>query len=232
MKNEFTVIGFDADDTLWINQPNYDEAEKNYYRFLSDYCPPQKISEKLYKIELQNLELYGYGAKSFTLSLIETALRISKNKVPQNIIEKIIKLGKELINRPVILLEGVQGVLENLFENGQKLIIATKGDLLDQKRKLKNSNIGKYFHHIEIMSNKNESDYQNLLSHLDIKPMDFLMIGNSLKSDILPVLKISGYGIHIPYHTTWQHEQSLKSVTHDNFIEITHISELTNIFKT
>ena len=230
MKNNFLIIGFDADDTLWVNEPYYREIEKQFCDILSEYGTEKYISDELYKIEVKNLDLYGYGAKAFTLSLIETALMISNNDISQSIISEIIKLGKSLINKPVVLLDGVQEVLERLYKKGKKLIIATKGDLLDQERKLKKSNLDQYFHHIEIMSNKKEADYLKLLTHLDIEPEDFLMIGNSLKSDIKPVLNIGGYGIHVPYHTTWQHEETSKLDKQNNFLEIEHVNELIRIF--
>ena len=230
MKNNFIIIGFDADDTLWVNEPYYREFEKQFCTILSDFGTEKYISDELYKIEVKNLDLYGFGAKAFTLSLIETALMISNNDISQSTISEIIKLGKSLINKPVVLLDGVNDVLESLHKRGKKLIIATKGDLLDQERKLKKSNLDQYFHHIEIMSDKKEADYLKLLTHLDIEPEDFLMIGNSLKSDIKPVLNIGGYGIHIPYHTTWQHEQTSKLEENNNLIEIEHIDELKRIF--
>ena len=179
MKNKFDIIGFDADDTLWINQPNYDEIENEYCSLLSNYLPAEEVSEKLYKTEMQNLSFYGYGAKSFTLSMIETAIRITNKEVTQTTINEIINLGKKLINKSVTLLNGVKNVLEFFSKTGIKIILVTKGDLIDQERKLHNSNLEKYFHHIEIMSDKKESDYLKLLSHLDVESEQFLMIGNS-----------------------------------------------------
>ncbi len=201
------VIGFDADDTLWVNEPNYQEVERKYCSLLSDYFDAENISEELLKTEKHNIELYGFGAKGFMLSLIETALRISNNKVSNEIICEIIKLGKELIDMPVELINGVEEVLIYLSKK-YKLIVATKGDLLDQERKLRKSGIEKYFHHVEIMSDKKEENYVNLFKHLEIVPEEFVMIGNSFKSDILPVVNLGGYGIYIPYHVTWQHEKA------------------------
>jgi len=231
MKTEFDLIGFDADDTLWINQPNYDDAENEYCELLSNYIPTEDVSKELYNIEMKNLSLYGYGAKSFMLSMIETAIRITHNEVTQTIINEIIILGKKLINRPVSLLNGVKEVLEFFNETGIIIILVTKGDLIDQERKLHNSNLGKYFHHIEIMSDKKESDYLKLLSHLAVESERFLMIGNSLKSDIIPVLNIGGFGIHIPYHTNWQHDNVDKVEKHANLIEVENITEIIKLFK-
>ena len=230
MKNKFDIIGFDADDTLWINQPNYDEIENEYCSLLSNYLPTDKVSEELYKTEMQNLSVYGYGAKSFTLSMIETAIIITNNEVTQHIINEIINLGKKLINKPVTLLNGVKDVLEYFKKTGIRIILITKGDLIDQERKLKKSKIEDYFHHIEIMSDKRESDYLKLLSHLEIESERFLMIGNSMKSDIIPVLNIGGFGIHVPYLTTWQHEDISKIDKHPNLIEVEYISEIIKLF--
>ena len=231
LKNDFRIIGFDADDTLWINEPYYQETEKQFCELLSGYCAADTISQELFETEIRNLHLYGFGAKGFMLSMMETALRISHNQVSLSTIDKIIQLGKDLLNKPVVLLDGVEEVLDELHKRGIELIVATKGDLLDQERKLAKSNIAKYFHHVEIMSDKKESDYLKLLSHLDTKPENFLMIGNSLKSDIIPVLNIGGYGIHIPYHTTWQHEKNAKVENQEKFREIEHISKLMKIFE-
>lgn len=230
MKTDFDIIGFDADDTLWLNQPNYDAIEDEYCKLLSRYFPIEEVSKELYKTEMQNISIYGYGAKSFTLSMIETALRITNMEVSQTIINEIIKLGKKLVNKPVTLLNGVKEVLEFFIKARMKIILVTKGDLIDQERKLKKSKIEDYFHHIEIMSDKKESDYLKLLSHLDILPERFLMIGNSLKSDIIPVLNIGGFGIHVPYHTTWHHEDVDKFDKHPNLIEVENISEIIKLF--
>jgi putative hydrolase of the HAD superfamily len=224
---EIQIIGFDADDTLWMNEPYYQETEKKFCSLLSEYFGSEKITEELLKTEMQNIELYGFGAKGFMLSMIETANRISNHKVSSIIIDEIIKLGKELLEKPVELLDDVENVLQKL--NGRyKLIVATKGDLLDQERKLKKSGIAKYFHHVEIMSDKKEENYKSLLKHLEILPEKFLMVGNSFKSDILPVVNLGGYGVYIPYHVTWQHEKidNTDGVINGNVKQINQISEL------
>jgi putative hydrolase of the HAD superfamily len=219
------VIAFDADDTLWINEPYFYETERHFCRLLEDYLPHHTVSRELLQVEIQNLSLYGYGIKSFMLSMIETALKVSNGTITTGAIERIIELGKELLAKPIELIEGVEEVLIQL-KNKYRLVVATKGDLLDQERKLKNSGIEHYFHHIEIMSDKQEKDYQKLIKHLDIKPHEFLMIGNSLKSDVLPVLAIGGKGYHVPYHTTWAHEQVDHTIEHPNFKQLESINEL------
>lgn len=225
MKN-IKVIAFDGDDTLWVNEPYYQETEIQFCNLLTAYLPGEEIRKVLFQTEMENLPLYGYGAKGFTLSMMETALKISENRLEPAVLQEIIRLGKALLNKPIELLDGVQSVLASL-QNRYKLVLATKGDLLDQERKLLKSGLNPFFHHIEIMSNKKEDDYEKLLHHLDIQPEEFLMVGNSLPSDIIPVVKLGGFGIHVPYHTTWQHEE----VTRHNldtkyYREIEKLSEI------
>ncbi|MDX5338803.1 MAG: HAD family hydrolase [Cyclobacteriaceae bacterium] len=218
------VIAFDADDTLWVNEPFFREAEEKFASLLEDFMPQHAIMKELYRTEIDNLKLYGYGIKGFMLSMIETALRISDHKVPINLIDKVIRIGQEMLEKPVELLPGVEDVLKAL--NGDyRIVMATKGDLVDQERKLKKSGLEKYFHHIEIMSEKRVEDYEKLIRHLDVHPSEFLMLGNSLKSDILPVLELGGHGIHIPFHITWVHEQVDHVVEHERFFEVGNIGQ-------
>lgn len=219
------VIAFDADDTLWVNEPYFQETEHKFCALLEDYLPHHSVGKELFKIEMENLALYGYGIKGFMLSMIEAALRISNNTVPVATIDKILDYGKELLSRPIELLNGVEDVLSTL-KGRYRLVVATKGDLLDQERKLKKSGIEHYFHHIEIMSDKQEKDYTKLIRHLDIQPSEFMMIGNSLKSDVLPVLAIGGHAVHVPYHTTWAHEVVEHTIEHANFRQIEHIKSI------
>lgn len=220
------IIGFDADDTLWINEPFYRETEEKFCELLTDFAPPEKINRVLYSVEMDNMELYGYGTKAFMLSLIETAVRISEGKVPVRIISRIIELGKEQIALKNTMLPGVTEVLE-LLSKKYRLIVATKGDLLDQERKLRSSGLSGYFHHIEIMTGKKEENYMKLLHHLDINASEFLMIGNSIPSDILPVTRLGGYAIHVPFHITWEHEKATEHEAPDGrFLSVGSISEV------
>lgn len=229
MINQIKVIGFDADDTLWENEPYYRETEAKFCELLKEYLPKDKINQELFDTEIKNLELYGYGIKAFTLSLVETAIRVSDAKVPASTIKTIIELGKEQLNKPNHLLDGVSDVLEALKGN-YKLIVATKGDLLDQEKKLKKSNLLKYFHHIEIMSDKQMDNYKDLIKHLDIEPHELLMVGNSLKSDIVPILELGGYGVYIPFHVTWQHEyHDEEEIKNDRYYKISSIKELPSL---
>ena len=219
------VIAFDADDTLWINEPYFQETEKKFCALLEDYLPQHTLAKELFKTEIQNLPLYGYGVKGFMLSMIETGMRISDNTLNIEVLSKAIQYGKELLEKPIEMLDGVEDALKALKGN-YRLVVATKGDLLDQERKLKKSGLEHYFHHIEIMSDKQEADYLKLIKHLDIQPSEFLMLGNSLKSDVLPVLAIGGHGVHVPYHTTWAHENVEHNVEHPNFRSVQNISEI------
>lgn len=200
------VIGFDADDTLWVNETYFREAEEGFTALLENYETKNKIDQELFKTEINNLELYGYGIKSFVLSMIESALDLSNHQVSQTTLSKILDLGKEMIARPVELLDDVEEVLKKLSGN-YRLIVLTKGDLLDQERKLERSGLSEYFHHVEVLSDKKEHNYKNLLDHLGVDVNEFLMIGNSLKSDVLPIMNIGAQAVHVPFHTTWAHEE-------------------------
>lgn len=219
------IIAFDADDTLWVNEPYFQATEDKYCALLEDFLPHHTVSQELFKTEMQNLELYGYGVKAFILSMIETISRVTDNKASIELVYKTIQLGKGILEHPLELLEGVENLLNELYGR-YRLVMATKGDLLDQERKLVKSGLEKYFHHIEIMSDKRKVDYQKLIKHLDCKPEDFLMVGNSIKSDILPVLELGANAIHVPYHTTWAYEQVSQKIELPNFIQVNKISDI------
>lgn len=227
IKKQIKVIAFDADDTLWVNETYFREAENAFATLLSNYETENKIHQELYKKEIENLPIYGYGIKGFVISMIECALELSNNTINQKTISKIINIGKEMLQKPVIILDGVIDVLNSL-KRDYKLIVATKGDLLDQERKLEKSGLIKYFHHVEVMSEKKENDYTKLINHLDIQASEFLMIGNSLKSDVLPLLNIGASAIHIPFHTTWEHEEVTQDTTNLNYKSYTKITDILN----
>lgn len=202
---DISVIGFDADDTLWVNETYFRETEERFAELLEGYETKNKIDQELFKMEMKNLELYGYGIKGFVLSMIESALDLSNNYISQQTIQEILNLGKKMIDHPVELLDGVEEVLKAL-QPRYRLIVLTKGDLLDQERKLEKSGLSEYFHHVEVLSDKKEDNYKNLLDHLEIPISSFLMVGNSLKSDIIPILNLGAKAVHVPFHTTWAHE--------------------------
>jgi len=219
------VIAFDADDTLWVNETYFREAEQKFAKLLSKYETLNKIDQELFKVEMHNLPLYGYGIKGFILSMVESALKLSNYKLSPKIIKEIIAIGKEMIDKPVELLDDVEQVLETLKPK-YKIILATKGDLLDQERKLEKSGLTKYFHHIEVLSEKKEDNYKVLLSHLGISASEFLMVGNSLKSDVLPLLEIGAKAIHVPFHTTWAHEVVTNQGNNNDFKTVKKLNEI------
>ena len=224
------TIAFDADDTLWVNEPYFQDAEAQFCEIMEDYLSQHHVSQELFKTEMSNLALYGFGVKSFMLSMVETAISISDGNINIKAIDKIIALGKELLEKPIELIDGVKAVLKSLCGK-YHLMIATKGDLLDQERKLEKSKLSGYFNHIEIMSDKKESDYLKLIHQLDAEPDSFMMIGNSIKSDIMPVLNIGGYAVHVPYHTTWVHEHIEHDIFHDHLSSFENIREVLSLFK-
>lgn len=228
MNSDFKVIAFDADDTLFINEPYFDEAEEKFCALMSDYLSKQGLSQALFRTQIDNLPLYGYGIKGYVLSMIQTAYAVSNHTVSVKVIDKIIAIGKDLLEKPVVLLEGIEETLQKLHGK-YRLVVATKGDLKDQHRKLHLSGLGSYFHHIEVMSEKEEIDYEKLLKRLDIDAQAFLMIGNSLKSDILPVLNVGGTAIHIPFHTTWAHERIDHEIIHPKFYTIKKMNEIVEL---
>jgi putative hydrolase of the HAD superfamily len=224
------VIGFDADDTLWVNETYFRETEEEFANLLEKYETKNKIDQELFRKEMENLELYGYGIKGFMLSMIESALELSNNRVSQATIQDILNLGKKMIAHPVELLDGVKEVLQQL-NNKYRLIVLTKGDLLDQERKLEKSSLSKYFHHVEVLSDKKEENYKNLLEHLEINIDEFLMIGNSLKSDVLPIINIGAHAVHVPFHTTWQHEVVSIEEEDYNYLKINSLKDVLKYLK-
>ncbi|MBN8824022.1 MULTISPECIES: HAD family hydrolase [unclassified Spirosoma] len=200
------LIAFDADDTLWVNEPNYVDVKQKLCDLLAHHIDEETLSSRFYETQMRNMNLFGYGAKSFILSMIETAIQLTDGAITGSEIQQIIDTGRQLINYPIDVLDGIPEVLETLSKNFD-LMLLTKGDLFDQESKIARSGLGHYFRHMEIVSEKNEQAYQRVLQKYNVKPADFIMIGNSLKSDILPVVHIGGHAIHIPYSITWIHER-------------------------
>lgn len=203
--NGLTTIAFDADDTLWRNEDIFIHAQDEFIRLLSPYHDDNYIRSHLNEVQIKNLEHFGYGIKGFTLSMIETAIELTQGRVTGNEIHEIIQLAKCMLASPVDLLPNVSQVLEDL-QGKYRLMVITKGDLLDQESKLARSGIADVFDAIEVVSDKTSDVYQQILQRHKIAAEEFLMVGNSLKSDILPVLDVGGQALHIPYHSTWDHE--------------------------
>lgn len=223
------TIAFDADDTLWDNEIFFRQSEREFCKLINEFAPEltdKQIMPILFDTEVSNLSIYGFGVKSFVLSAIETAGKLLKNDVPYSIIKRITEIGREQLMQPITLLTDVEATLTELQSEGKyRLILATKGDLLDQESKIKRSGLAKYFNHIVIMSDKQDDDYRKMLKDLNCKAEKTIMIGNSFKSDILPLVKLGGYGIYIPYHTTWAHEV-IDTIKHPRIVEIKRIGEL------
>jgi putative hydrolase of the HAD superfamily len=228
MLKDIKILAFDADDTLWNNETFFREAEKEFFFIMKDYIDADALRDRLYQIEVGNLDIYGYGIKSFILSMIETASEVTNKQLPGNITQNILDIAKQMLHKPVELLVGVEETLDALAGK-YKMIVATKGDLLDQQRKLKKSKLAKYFDHVEIMTDKQILDYKNLLHIIQTDPTHFFMTGNSIKSDILPVLELGGYAMHVPYHTTWLHEEATEPIDCVRFHKGQQIKDLLNI---
>ncbi len=201
----FDLIAFDADDTLWHSETLYTVAQHKFVHLLSAYRRTDGIEAELYRTELRNLRYYGYGIKSFTLSMIETAIQLTDGRIRGEEIRQILAFAREMLQAPVQLLEGAGAVVRTLSET-HPLMIITKGDLFDQESKLARSGLADYFTHVEVVTAKTRATYQALLNKYHVTAGRFLMVGNSLKSDILPVLAVGGQAVYIPYHTTWVHE--------------------------
>jgi putative hydrolase of the HAD superfamily len=201
----FDVIAFDADDTLWHNERLYNEAQARFAQLLSQYHPAEWVSERLYQTETRNIQHYGYGIKAFALSMIETAVELTEGRVSGQDIKALIDLARGMLTARVQLLDHVIDTIP-LIAVSYPLMLITKGDLLDQETKINRSGLGQYFQHIEIVSQKTNQDYQRILERYSIPPERFLMVGNSLRSDILPVLDLGGVAVYVPYESTWQHE--------------------------
>ncbi len=201
----FDVIAFDGDDTLWHNESLYAAAQDEFRRLLAKHHPAEIIDRGLYKTEMRNLEFYGYGIKSFTLSMIETAIELTDGQVTADEVRAILGIGRKMLNADVELLDHAQEAVAKLAES-HTLMLITKGDLRDQKRKLAKSGLAPYFRHIEIVTNKTHEEYEEILSKYQISPAHFLMVGDSLRSDVQPVLELGGQVVHIPYHLAWAHE--------------------------
>lgn len=220
------VIGFDADDTLWHNEVIFERVHERYRDLLSRFHDAATVDRTLFATEMRNLELYGYGIKGFMLSSIEAAIDLTKGEISAEEIRTLIGLGREMLQHPVELLDGVLDVLQEISP-GHTLLLITKGDLRDQERKLAKSGLAARFAGVEIVSEKNEATYAAVLRRHDVAPCDFLMVGNSLKSDILPVLALGGSGAHIPYHLLWQHERTIELPNAPGrFFELANIREL------
>ena len=223
---DIRVLAFDADDTLWDCQSHFEEVEQHLYRLIAPYCEDPAC--ELFKTESGNMADLGYGCKAFTISIIETALRVGGDHLSAEVLADLLSHSKSLLHLPATPLPEVEETLQRLQAWPYRMVVFTKGELQDQENKLHRSGLAKYFSHVEITSNKTEMEFQQLCEHLDILPSQLVMIGNSLKSDIAPALNIGASAIHIPFHVTWQLEH-FDDIEHERLIKITHFNELLQI---
>lgn len=223
LNDNIKLIAFDADDTLWINEYHYRKAEEKFGRLMEKFVSPDVANQMLLKTEKENLPLLGYGSKPFIISLIETGIEISGGTLSNDEILELIKIGKETIGRKIELMPEVVEVLSGL-SGKYPIILATKGDLKEQESKIERSGLEQYFSHIEIMSEKNSENYLKIIRMHNIEPENFLMVGNSFKSDILPVLEIGGNALYIPSDITWAHEV-VEEIEHPKLIRADRLSK-------
>ena len=223
---QVNIIAFDADDTLWHNEGIFYSTHDKFKALLSKYHDEEWIGKQLYETEARNILHFGYGVKGFTLSMIETAIELSEGRISASEIHSLIEIGREMMNAPVELLEGVSDTIETIAQSFELMLI-TKGDLFHQESKLARSGLGDYFSRIEIVSEKGQNVYERILNKHQLTPQQFVMVGNSLKSDILPVVSLGGIAIHIPYKTEWIHERvHPDDLEGKQYIELKHISKL------
>jgi putative hydrolase of the HAD superfamily len=227
----FDLIAFDADDTLWHNETLYARAQDRFMRLLESYHSREWIEQRLYETEMRNLRHFGYGIKAFMLSMIETAIELTEGRIDGNEIRQIVEAGKEMLQAEVQLFEGVEKTLEALSDS-YPLMIITKGDLLDQHSKIERSGISGYFQFFEVISDKTRESYSAILNKHKVDPARFLMVGNSLRSDILPVLELGGTAVFVPYSLTWAHEAVVdQEVNSERYFHIDHIGMLPNLIR-
>ena len=227
--NGITLVGFDADDTLWRSQDYFDEAQAEFERLISTYVDLSDIGKQLYEYESRNIGIFGYGVKGMVLSMVEAAVAITDARISAADIHRIVQLGKELLRHPVEVLPGVRKAVETIARE-IPVVMITKGDLFHQEAKVRDSGLADLFGRIEIVSEKDPVTYARVLREFDIAPTQFLMVGNSLRSDIAPVLELGGWGVHVPYHVTWAHEAAGEvNVGIERMRSIASIDQLTKV---
>lgn len=227
--DQIQVVAFDADDTLWENEPLFREAERQWADLLHEYGDLPMLSAALYAVEVANMEDLGYGAKAFTLSLIETAIQVTDGKLTAAQTREILKIGRRLLHNPAAPMSGVTETLRRIRACGRyRMVLLTKGDLLDQEHKVLRSGLEPFFDRVVVVSNKSKREYSRLMKELDVSAEQFLAVGNSFKSDIQPVLELGGWGIHIPFHVLWELEKT-EEFDHERLLRVTCFEEIAPI---
>ncbi|MCV0427078.1 MAG: HAD hydrolase-like protein [Roseibium sp.] len=226
--NDITTLGFDADDTLWHNERMFRLTEERFTALLADFTDKDQLKERLLAAERRNVLHYGYGVKGFTLSMIETAIEVTDRRVHADVIAEILEAGRDMLSHPVEPLPYVEETLEEL-KSDYKLVLITKGDLFDQERKITVSGLHAYFDGIEIVSEKTASTYATLFARHGTGAAEAMMIGNSLKSDVLPALEAGAIGVHVPYEITWSLEEADAPKSSDRFHRVDHIGKVPHL---
>lgn len=229
MKDRIEYIAFDADDTLWENEIYFRRQEQLFCQLMSGYLTAEEASRRLFDTEMRNLPVYGYGMKSMTLSIIETICEITGGRGDLEAAGRIVAMTRDVLTQPVELIDGAEAALSRL-QGRYRLVLATKGERLEQQTKIDRSGLARYFDHIEIMNDKTADDYRALLGKLNCPPDRFAMTGNSLRSDILPVLELGGRAVHIPHRFVWAYEHYDGEIDHPNFTRLDSIAAVPDLF--
>lgn len=230
-EQDFKLLAFDADDTLWDCQGHFDQVERNYCQLLAPYADEDTVSETIFQTETANMPLLGYGSKAFTLSLVENAVKVSRGQVSAADVLRIVNLGKSLLQLPATPLPEVRPTLEALRQaNRFAMVVFTKGELLDQESKLQRSGLAPLFDDIVVVSDKTKGEYAKLCKRFGTTIEHMLMVGNSFRSDIEPVLQLGGWAVHIPFSSIWRHEQT-EEYCHPRLATINHFDELKALAK-
>lgn len=225
MNKNLTTIAFDADDTLWHCEQHFQLTQYHFKMLLADFAEGDHLGERLLEAERRNIKHFGYGAKSFTLSMIETAIEVTEGKVPADIIQQIVNAGRDMLTHPIEVLPGVADTLEALAGKYQ-LAVITKGDLFDQERKIAQSGLGDFFDVVEIVSEKETATYTRIFNVLGEGPERSMMVGNSLKSDVIPALKAGAWGVYIPHELTWELEHAEEPKGEERYRKIEGLGEV------
>ena len=226
------LVGLDADDTLWHNEPLFTGRRERFCAMLARYEPQGVPEDRLYEVEMRNLRHFGYGVKGFLLSMIETAIEVTEGRLESADVRQIIDWGRDMLTEPIRLLDGVAEAVEALATD-HRVILVTKGDLLDQETKLARSGLGNLFSGIEIVSDKTTEVYRRVMARYGVEPQRFVMVGNSLRSDILPVVQVGAHAVYVPYEMSWVHERVPDEALADvRFNQIAHIRELPGFLET
>lgn len=220
-----TAIGFDADDTLWQNERLFRMTQDRFRALLADYAEPDHLSARLLEAEQRNLGQYGFGVKGFVLSMIETAIEITEERVPAGVIRDLIAAGQDMLSHPIELLPHARDAIETAAE-GRRVVLVTKGDLLDQERKLAQSGLGELFHGVEIVSEKSPDTYRTVFARHGSGAGEAMMIGNSLRSDVVPAITAGAWGVHVPHAVTWELEHDEAPADHARFAELADLGGL------